>query len=147
MESLSLFNLFSAHLWHSLVLYCSDTLAGVISSLSKLFLLCCFTISETLNWQQLFFPLFTRKAFSKKELLIRNRSVLIWNTRESRTRKSMHRRRLVRMCISWQQNIFPLLCHIWVFSRKETEFGQSILLLFGGFPLQDSALIILCQIT
>lgn len=91
------------------------------------------------------FSLFARKAFSKKELLIRKKSVLTQNTRE-RNITLMQRRLLIRMCISWQQNGFPLLCHIGFFSRKETEFSQSVLLLFSSFPLQDSTLIIFCQI-
>lgn len=38
------------------------------------------------------------------------------------------------MCVSWQENGFPLLYHIRFFSRKETEFSQSVLPLFSGSP-------------
>lgn len=38
------------------------------------------------------------------------------------------------MCVSWQENGFPLLYHIGFFSRKETEFSQSVLPLFSGSP-------------
>lgn len=61
----------------------SISLSGVLyTCLSKLFLLCCVAISETLNWQQLFFRYSLWKLLAKKELLIKKKSILIQNTGE-----------------------------------------------------------------
>lgn len=76
MKSLSLFHLFSVHLWHSLVPYCSDRLSGVVYT--------CLLLYHFWNIKltAIVFSLFIRKALRKKELLIKKKTILIQNTRE-----------------------------------------------------------------
>lgn len=58
-------------LWHFLVPYWGDPCSAVVyTCLSKLFLLLCFYCFWNMKLTAIILPVFTRKAFSKKELLI-----------------------------------------------------------------------------
>lgn len=68
MKTLSLFHCFSVHF---LVPYWGDPCSAVVyTCLSKLFLLLCFYYFWNMKLTAIILPVFTRKAFSKRELLI-----------------------------------------------------------------------------
>lgn len=138
MKTLSLFHCFSMH---CLVPYWGDACSAVVSiCLSKLFLLLCFYHFCNMKLTAIILWVFTRKAFSKRELLI-------INCFNSEKEAKIDAQETVDKNAHTKTTIWvPTAVAVGFLSEKEADFSQGVLFLFSGFSTR-SCFDILCQIT